>query len=122
MGPFNSGAAVGANGAAISSQDSPVVLAGLVEAIYVKYNDAPPGTTKVTIKTKGANGAAPALTLFSLDNANTDGWFFPRAGIHSTAGATIADLYDKVPIFDILNVEINEANGGDHVDVWFLVS
>lgn len=127
VGPFNSGDAVGGDGSATANQDTPMIFAGLLEAVYVKYNppypDNPPGTTKITISTKGANGAAPSLTLLSVDNAGTDGWFLPRTGIHAAStGATIADLYDKLPIYDLVNVKIEEANADNNVDVWLLVS
>ena len=82
IGPFNSGDAVGSLGSALSNQDSAAHVAGLLEAVFLRYNpdypDNPPGTTKVTITTKGANGSPPTRTILTLDNANTDGWFQPR--------------------------------------------
>lgn len=125
VGPFNSGAAAGSAGSALSDQDSPVHVAGLVEAVYVQYNpaypDNPPATTDITISTKGANGAAPSLALLSLANGNTDGWFFPRAAIHDQDGAAIAAEYDKLPVYDLVNVAIAGADEGNHVDVWLMV-
>jgi hypothetical protein len=126
IGPFNSGDAVGSSGSALSNQDSTAHVAGLLEAVFVRYNpdypDNPPGTTKVTITTKGANGSPPTRTILILDNANTDGWFQPRSAIHNGSGAAISDLYDKIPLYDFVNVAIEETNADNNVDVWFLVS
>ena len=102
------------------------MIRGKLDALFVKYGpdypDAPPSTTTVTITTKGANGAAPSLTLLTLDSNNTDGWYFPRAAIHDSTGAEIADLYDTMPIYDVVNIAIEDADEGSNVDVWFLVS
>ncbi len=126
IGPFNSGNAVGSAGNAVADQDSPVRIQGMLEGLYVKYNpaypDNPPSTTKVTITTKGANGAAPSLTLLTLDGANTDGWFFPRVLIHDTAGVASTTLYDRLPIDDVINVAIESADEDNNVDVYLAVS
>lgn len=123
-GPFNSGAAVGGAGVAMSNADSPTRLNGYVVGVYVKYNDSPPaGTTKVTVSSKGASPRAPSLPILVVDNAATDAWFFPRVPTHlNSTGAAITDQYDWPPIDDFLNVKIEEANANDNVDVWLLMS
>src|SRR3990167_7534703 len=108
-GPLNSGAAAGADGVATANTDSAIVLRGAVLGLYVRYNDSPPaGTTDITIATKGSR--APALTLLTIANAATDGWFWPRVQVHTTAGAAITATYDYAAIDDKINVNIAQAN------------
>jgi hypothetical protein len=120
-GPFNSGVAVGNNGAALINADSPIVLSGLVRGIYVKYLDTPPGaTTDILITTKGTN--APAMTLLSKADNATDGWFYPVGPVHlNSTGAAIANEYLPMPIDDYINVKIDQANAGDGIDVYILL-
>jgi len=126
LGPINSGAAVGSNGAATANNSSTVQLWGEVLAIYVKYNDSPPaGTTDVTVTTVGTSPAPPATTLQSLPNAATDGWFYPRTQIQTTAGTGLTydgtnKVEEPIPVCDYVNVKIDQANAADNVDVWIL--
>jgi len=89
--------------------------------IAVRYNDTPPTTTDVIIKTKGS--ASPSITFLTLTNKNTDGWFFPRVIPDDLLGVDLAALAiaEPIPFDDIINVSIAQANDGDSVDVWFLV-
>lgn len=118
LGPFNSGAAVGADGSATANATTPGVVSGLVMSIYVRYNDSPPaGTTDVTIATAG--NRHPALTLLTLTNAATDGWFHPTVAQHDTAGAAVTDRQTML-ISDQIKVTIAQANAEDSVDIWVL--
>lgn len=126
LGPLSSGVAVGNNGSATANADTGVIISGRVIAVGVVYLDSPPaGTTDVVVATKGTNG--PAQTLLSLANAATDGWWYPRVGAHSTAGAAM--LYaaggtavgEPLAVHDLVNVSIAQANAGDSVDVWLLM-
>ena len=121
VGRFNSGPAVGGAGVALSNADIPVLLVGRVVGVYVKYNDSPPAaTTDITIATKGTN--APAVTILAIANAATNGWFYPRPQVHTIAGALISAQYEMgVPIADIVNIKIDQANVNDNIDVWFLL-
>lgn len=116
MGPIYSGAAVGANGAATANASSIHVISGRVIAVGLKYLDSPPaGTTDVVVSTGGQEG--PALTILSLSNAATDGWFYPRTPTVTITGAAGAEE-DLLAIADIVNVKIDQANAGDGVEVW----
>lgn len=126
MGPIYSGAAVGGNGVATANADSGIVVSGRVVAVGLVYLDSPPaGTTDVVVATKGSEG--PAQTILSLANAATNGWFYPRVGTVSTAGAAM--LYagggtavgEPLAIADVVNVKIEQANAGDGVNVWLLM-
>jgi len=123
VGPLNSGAAVGGNGAATAAATSTVEIRGFVSAVYVKYNDAPPaGTTDVTIATQGTSPNAPARTILALTNAATDGYFQPQVNVSSTAGAAQAAIWTPIPIADYVTVTIAQANAADNVDVWLLMA
>lgn len=120
-GPYNSGAAVGSDGAATASATGTNILSGRVVAVYVRYNDSPPaGTTDVVIATAGTAGP-PANTLLTLTDGATDGWRYPRSVIHSTAGVAGSDAVEAIPVHDKITVTIDDANAGDSVDVWLLL-
>ena len=117
---INSGAAVGGDGSATANATSSHVITGEICSIGVTYGDSPPGTTDVTIATAGNNG--PALTILTLTNANSDGWFHPR---HKADGPDAADItydgtrliYDRVCIADNITVTIAQANSPDTAEV-----
>jgi len=123
VGPLSSGAAVGNAGVATANADSTSVISGTLVALYVKYNDSPPGaTTDIAITTKGATPYAPAQTLLAVANAATDKWFYPRALTQvNTTGADIAGAYEAMPVHDLVNVKIDQANAGDSIQVWLLL-
>jgi len=126
-GPFNSGAAVGANGVATANTNSTIKIKGWIVGVYVKYNDSPPAaTTDVTVATLGTSPSPPSETLLSLVDGATDGWRYPWTAVHSTLG--VALTYDgthpicaPTPIDDLIKVTIAQANAADNVDVWLLI-
>lgn len=123
FGPINSGLTTGGAGASASNASSNVRVNGKVNAIYVRYNDAPPATTDVIIKTVGTTPAIPTLTLLTLTDKNTSGLFRPRAVPHDTVGVALAALTIAEPysIYDYVNVAVAGANDGDSVDVWIVL-
>jgi hypothetical protein len=126
-GPLNSGAAAGSAGSATANATGTARICGEVYGVYVKYNDSPPAaTTDVTIATLGTSPFPPTVTILSLANAATDGWFYPRIALASTAGAAITydgtrPIYGCIPVDDYIKVTIAQANSADNVDVWLLV-
>lgn len=119
VGPLNSGAAVGADGAATVTTYSTQKVSGLVSAVAVKYNGDKPATTDVVISTKGTN--FPIETILTLTDKNTDGVFLVRAVGHSVLGVADASAIQKIPIDDIVKVVVTGANTDDTVDVWLLM-
>ena len=118
---INSGAAVGADGAATANATSTHAVLGRLLGAYVQYNDDPPNTTDVTIETVGT-GALPALTLLTLSNLEADGYFPIRHKLKDEAGADITfdgtnEAYGEVVLADLVKVTIAGANAGDNVDV-----
>ena len=115
-----SGEAAGSNGSATANNTSSHIVTGQICSIGVTYGDSPPASTDVTIATAGNNG--PALTILTLTNANSDGWFHPRHVVDNNAGADIeyADgysVYDKVCVSDNIKVTIAQANNPDTAEV-----
>ena len=122
VGPINSGAAVGKNGVATANASTTTRIIGRVAAVYVKYNDSPPGaTTDVVVKALGTSPEAPTYNILTRTDTATSGWFYPRVQVTDTAGAGIANTYDLLPIYDLVNVKIDQANAADNVDVWLLL-
>ena len=119
VGPINSGAAVGVDGAATITKYSTQKVSGLVYAIAVKYNGDKPATTDVIVSTKGDN--FPAITLLTLTDKNTDGIFLVRVVGHSNLGVADASAIQKNAIDDIIKILVTGANTDDTVDVWLLM-
>ncbi len=117
---INSGDTSGGAGVSTSNNTSSHVVVGQVCSVGVTYNGSPPASTDVVVATAGNNG--PALTILTLTNANSDGWFHPRHVVDSNAGADIEyangySVYDKVCVADNLKVTVTGANDDDSVDV-----
>lgn len=121
IGPINSGAATGGAGVATSTGTSGSVLRGYLIGAHIKYNDSPPGTTDVTIRTQGTSPRPPQYNLIVVSNNATDGWYYPRTTVHDVAGAAVSSTYDYLPLFDYVQVVIAQANNADSVDIWLMV-
>lgn len=120
IGPINTPAATGGAGVAAATGYSSQPVSGIVAQVYIQYNDAPPATTDVGVKTKGAAGVLPSIPLITLSNANTDGVFTPKTPTYTPAGALDGGTANFV-INDIIQVDIAGANDGDSVSVWLEV-
>lgn len=119
-GPLNTGVAAGGAGVATNNATSTVDINGAVFGVYIQYNDSPPaGTTDVTIATAGTSPKPPALTLLTVSNAATDGYFYPRVEMQDNTGSGLS-TYDLPLIADKVKVTIAQANNGDSADVWVL--
>lgn len=123
---MGSGSASGGAGVATSNETSTVILAGKILSIYVQYNDSPPVTTDVTVATQGTNSHPPAITVLTLTNANTSGYFYPRAQVQDLLGGGVTydgtnEVYEPVAIHDKIVLTIAGANDGDSVDCWILM-
>ncbi len=122
VGPINTGAAAGGAGVATANASTTVPVTGVVLSVYIKYNGSPPaGTTDVIVSTVGTSPDVPSLTMLTITDAATDGYFYPRINIDSTAGASQAAAWDYMVIRDFVNVKIQGANNDDTADVWLFV-
>ena len=116
----NSGDTSGGSGSSTANNTSSHVVVGQICSIGVTYNGSPPSSTDVVIATAGNNG--PALTILTLTNANSDGWFHPRHKIDDESAADITydgtnEVYEKVCVADNIKVTVSQANDDDSVDV-----
>ena len=117
VGPINTGAATGGAGAATSTGTSAMAISGLMYAVAIKYNDAPPdGTTDLTVKTKGTS--APTKNILVISNSATDAEYLPREDYHSTAGVAAGSNDALIPVDDFVQVVIAQANDADNAEVW----
>ena len=117
---INTGDTTGGTGAATNNNTSGHVVVGEICSIGVTYNGSPPASTDLVIATAGNNG--PALTLLTLTNANSDGWFHIRHKTDDESGADITydgtnEVYEKVCVADNIKVTVSQANNDDSVDV-----
>jgi len=117
---INSGDTTGGSGSSTNNNTSSHVVVGQICSIGVTYNGSPPSSTDVVVATAGNNG--PALTILTLTNANSDGWFHPRHKIDDESAADITydgtnEVYEKVCIADNIKVTVSQANDDDSVDV-----
>lgn len=78
-GPFSTAASTGGAGTSTATVTTPTRLTGELKAVYIQYNDSPPATTDVTVKTQGTSPAAPSITFLTRTDTATGGWFYPRA-------------------------------------------
>lgn len=123
VGPYNSGVAAGSAGVATANTNHTTKIQGTVVAVYIDYKGTtPPATTDVTITSKGTAPSAPAMTILSAVNINTDGWFHPRALVHVNTTGVVTAIYNQgMPLHDSINVLIDHANSDNNADVWLLV-
>ena len=117
---ISSGATTGGTGVSTNNNTSSHVVVGQICSIGVPYNGSPPASTDVVIATAGNNG--PALTILTLTNANSDGWFHVRHKVDDESGADITydgsnEVYEKVCVADNIKVTVSQANDDDSVDV-----
>lgn len=104
------GTAGSATGSALTTRP----IFGRVRAVYVDYVTQP-ATCDVTISSTG-----PTQTILTLTNANTDGWFYPRRVVDTTAGAAAAGVYETFAVAGPLSVSVAQGDAGS-VDVTILV-
>ena len=116
---INTGDTSGGSGSSTANNTSSHVVVGQICSIGVTYNGSPPASTDLVIATAGNNG--PALTILTLTNANSDGWFHPRHKIDDESAADVTydgtnEVYDKVCVADNIKVTVSQANDDDSVD------
>lgn len=83
--------------------------AGQLLAIGIDYHGSADAGTDVVVSC--ANPAGPALTLLTVSNNKTDGWYYPRAGAVSAANVAITDSHVPMPFYGNLKVAVAQAGG-----------
>lgn len=121
LGPIITAVAAGGAGVATGTVVSEVDVDGLVLAVYVEYLDTPPASSDVVVETVGTDPVAPAETILTLANNNTNVWKHPRLNIDDPNGVEQGGIWDYFPIKDKVRVTLSQANDGDQVRVWLKV-
>lgn len=85
---------IGSAGSASGSSSVPVPLGELV-AVHVNFHSSAPSTSDTTIT---APNNPLAVTLLTLTNNNTDGWFYPKVQNHDNTGSAVTGSYSDPPI------------------------
>jgi hypothetical protein len=119
VGPISSGPAVGVAGAATCTVTSTTRIEGKIASVYLDYSAAAAATTKVVVETAGVT--CPAQPILTVDGGNTDGWFYPVVAATDTAGAAIADEYQKIGISDQVTITVSKADPSDQVLVYLIL-
>lgn len=102
---------VGADGSAAGTATTEYPIAGEIKSVHIDYANQP-ATTDVTIATVHA----PVLTILTVADNNTDGWYHPRHILQDAAGATITydgtnEVYGCVYVNDYIKVTVAQADG-----------
>ena len=106
-------------GAAAGTADTGRVIAGEVLGAYIDYASQP-GTTDVTLRTKGT--ALPSYNLLVVTNGNTDGFFPVRASPVDLANAAITNSHAPFVVADELEVSVAQGDAiADGVVVHLLI-
>ena len=117
FGPITTPASTGGAGASAATKVSDRPAVGVVMGIYIQYNDAPPASTDVGVKTKGQSGVLPSIPIITLTDKNTNGFFVPRTPTYKADG-TADGGYAPFVVNDYIQIDIAGANDGDSVSVW----
>lgn len=101
----------GDDGDATGSAKTAHPVNGKLYAVHVDYHGSAPATTDVTI----AQTEAPAHTLLTLTDENSDGMWFPREQVHSNAGVALTlegtePLVEAPPVAGNVTVSVAGAN------------
>lgn len=86
-----------------------VTRSGQILAVGLDYDPAAAAGTDVVVSC--ANPAGPALTIITVSDSNSDGWYYPRAGAVSPANAAIANSVIAIPFHGNLRVTVAAAGG-----------
>lgn len=81
---------------------------GFIEAINLDYAASADAGTDVTITS--IEGPGQDLTILTVSNNKTDGWYYPRTVAHTLAGVAQASYEIKVPFKGYLRLAV--AQGG----------
>lgn len=105
----------GGAGASTANTTSDNVINGTIRAIYLAYTGSPPAaTTDVTIAGAGL-ASSPTVTILTVSNAATDGWFYPMAQAVNQANTAITNQGTPIVCDDYVKVTIAQANDADGV-------
>jgi hypothetical protein len=114
--------AAGSAGTAVGTAVSTEPVRGRLVAAYLNYSGTAT-TTDVTLLTR----ASPAMTLLSVANNITDGWYFPMAASHlASSGAALTydgthPVVTQQVVCDYVEARLAQGDDEDTLDVTLLL-
>lgn len=106
-------------GVATVTVESAGVVRGLVHAFVVDKHASAPVTTDVTLRTKGTT--LPSYNVIALADSAADATTFPARGVTSESNAAITNSHRPVPVCDVLEMVVAQANNSQEFRGWALV-
>ena len=88
---------------ATATSTRPIV--GELYAVGVEYASGTNATTDIVLKVVG-NDSAPDLTLFTLNNNATSGWYYPRALPVTPAAVAFTDFGVCLPLHGFIQADV----------------
>jgi hypothetical protein len=100
---------VSTTGSAGSASGSAILAAPLSElvAMYVDYHASAPATTDLTLT---APGNPASVTVLTLTNNATDGWYYPKAQKHDNTGSAVTGDYADPVVHSHLNLALAQCD------------
>lgn len=90
---------------------SGIARSGFVDAVHVDYAAGAAAGTDVVLSC--LSDSDPTVTILTLTDNNTDGWYYPRTVAHTLAGVAQTAYEVRVPFKGFLRLTV--AQGGDTV-------
>lgn len=111
----------GSNGSASGNAQTTHIASGRIVAVHLDYTNQP-STTDVTITTPNA----PVATILTVNNNNTDGWYYPRVQVQGTTGTGLTyngtqTVNESIPVDDYIKVAVAQGDDAGTVVATFLV-
>jgi len=106
--------ATGAAGAATGSASTGRDVTGQVYAVYIDYTAGITTTTDLTF-----SQASPALTVMTISNSASDGWYYPAVQQTSSSGAGTS-TYKPAVTADAIDIAAAETTSGTVATVTIL--
>jgi hypothetical protein len=89
------------------SVQSGAPIFGRLKHVHIDYTDISEATTDVTI-----TALAPSLTLLTVANNTTDGWYHPRVLCDGVDGADLTGWYDTFVLSGYVTVAAAQSDAG----------
>ena len=112
----------GEDGSAAGSVTSSRPIAGRILAVHADYSAGQAATTDLVIATTHA----PVVTILTLADNKTDGWYYPRVQVHGVTGTALTldgtrALVEPMPICDYVSATVAQGDGAETVAVTLIV-
>jgi hypothetical protein len=114
----------GTAGSATGSGTLGYPLSGLLHAVHYDFTGAA-ATADTTTTVVAATGSNPALTILTLTDNNTTGFFYPRIQVCGVTGSALTldgtrIATDRIPINGYLKTAIAQSDAGTVIVTYFI--